>query len=403
MPSSESKSSEYQQPDTSSTYFRLHNYFYILETIGVIIPILVGWGIFLFPPFFSWFEHPQESILSLFLIATIHAFLFIIYEISKKLIFFNIARYAYVIFFIYLISITGGINSSLIFLLMFPLLTSAVYLDKKMTRNMGFVVTLALALMIFLYPWETITGSLIVKHIVQTFLMGIISYLTYFMVIETLRQKYEKEQASKRLVEIVQIDRIKNDFLSVAQHQLRTPLSGVKWVLETVKADTTLNTDTISLIDAGLGSVKNSLAIINNMLKTAEDNSGNLTLTRDQVDIVGSVQSLIAELNFIALKKNVKVILISPQSIIITADRDKLKAALNNIIDNALKYSPNTVVNITIEEKAKNVSITVKDNGIGISPDDLPYVFERLHRGKNAVMLEQDESGVGLYISKRII
>ncbi len=268
---------------------------------------------------------------------------------------------------------------------------------------MGFVVTLALALMIFLYPWETITGSLIVKHIVQTFLMGIISYLTYFMVIETLRQKYEKEQASKRLVEIVQIDRIKNDFLSVAQHQLRTPLSGVKWVLETVKADTTLNTDTISLIDAGLGSVKNSLAIINNMLKTAEDNSGNLTLTRDQVDIVGSVQSLIAELNFIALKKNVKVILISPQSIIITADRDKLKAALNNIIDNALKYSPNTVVNITIEEKAKNVSITVKDNGIGISPDDLPYVFERLHRGKNAVMLEQDESGVGLYISKRII
>ncbi len=383
--------------------FKLNYYYYVLELTGVIIPIFFGLTIIYFPYLYTWLEEPLKVVISLFCIAIIHATLFILYLVYKKSFIFNLDRYAYATFFVYFISITGGINSSFIFVLFFPLISSAIYLNKNTTRNIGIFITVSTFLMILVHNKETITYAFIMKDITQTILVATLAYYMYRVVIETLEQKYEKEQASKRLVEIVQIDRLKNDFLSVAQHQLRTPLSGVKWALETVESDKTLNPESLSLINAGLERVRDSITIINNMLKTAEDNSGNLTLTLEHTDVVGIVQSLIAELNFIALKKNIKVIFLSPQSLIIPADRDKFKAALNNIIDNAFKYSPNSTVNINIEDKAENILITIKDNGIGISKDDLPYIFDRLHRGKNAVMLEPDESGVGLYTSKRII
>lgn len=294
-------------------------------------------------------------------------------------------------------------NSPFVFLLFFPLVTSTFYLNKNITRNIAIFIIIAMAFMIFVGHIDIMDETLLIRHITQTFFMAIISYYIYRIVVLAIQHKNEKEEASKRLGEIEQVDRLKHDFLSVAQHQLRTPLSGVKWALESVKSDTTLSDDTVSLIDAGLTRVKDSISIINNMLKTVEDNSGLLTLVKEPTDVVGILQALIAELNFIALKKNSKVIFNSPQSLIIFADRDKLKAALNNVIDNALKYSPNSVVNVSIEENEKDISIIVKDNGIGISEDDLPYVFERLHRGKNAVMIEPDESGVGLHTSKRII
>ena len=314
-----------------------------------------------------------------------------------------ILHFILVILIVYFIWTSGGMDSPFSFLFFFPLVTSTFYLNKNITRNIAIFITLAMVIMISIGHMNTMDDTPLIGHIIQTIFMAIISYYIYRIVVLAIQHKVEKEEASKRLGEMEQVDRLKQDFLSVAQHQLRTPLSGVKWVLESMKSDTTLSSDTISLLDAGLIRVKDSIAIINNMLKTVEDNSGLLTLEKEPTDIVGILQALIAELNFIALKKNSKVIFTSPQSLIIFADRDKLKAAINNIIDNALKYSPNSVVNVSIEENEKDVSVTVKDNGIGISKNDLPYVFERLHRGKNAVMIEPDESGVGLYTSKRII
>ncbi|MDP3962557.1 MAG: HAMP domain-containing sensor histidine kinase [bacterium] len=217
-------------------------------------------------------------------------------------------------------------------------------------------------------------------------------------------QKKQKDETAKKLGKMVQLDRLKNDFLSVAQHQLRTPLSGVKWALEMLKAESSLPVDSMSLIDAGLERIKDAIGIINQMLKTIEAEGGTLVLNIEKVDIAGMVQSIIAELNFITIKKKIKLSFISPNpSILINADRNKIKAAVINIIDNAIKYSPNGRVDVEITDSQSSVTIVTKDTGIGITPEDLPYIFDRLHRGKNAVMVEPDESGVGLYTSKKMI
>lgn len=218
-----------------------------------------------------------------------------------------------------------------------------------------------------------------------------------------VRERHEREKAAKRIGEILQLDRMKNDFLSVAQHQLRTPLSGVKWALEMLKADPSIPLESMSLIEAGLERVRDSIGIINQMLQTVELQDGSPMLKPEDVDVVGMVRAILAELNFITLKKGVKIIFLCPDSLVINADRSKIKAAIINIIDNAIKYSPKGNVTVTIDETPTTAMLTVKDTGIGISPEDIPYAFDRLHRGKNALNLEPDESGVGLYTSKKMI
>ncbi len=387
-----------------STLKHLKKRYYSIELIGILASYVLVFLILYVPGDFIWIAgHYNEAALAFFTIGTVHLLLLVIDRFVAKSFFLILSRYAYIVFFLYFISITGGIDSSFIFLLLFPVITSAVYLEKERTRDLGIIVTLAFASMILFVPAVTIHSAILTKHFIQVILLGLISYLFYIIVIETLHQKTLKEQTDERLNQLVKLDQLKRDFLSVAQHQLRTPLSGVKWALEMLKADSTIALDSMSLIEAGLDRVKDSISIINQMLTTVEAEDGKVMLVPEKVDLVGMVRGIIAELNFITLKKEIKLSVITPDALIVSADRNRIKASLINIIDNAIKYSPKGAVSITLAETPTQVSLTVKDSGIGISPEDMPYVFDRLHRGKNAVSLEPDESGVGLYTSKKMI
>ncbi len=376
---------------------------YAFELVGTTIPAIVGMLAIFFPTYFGWLgANLNHAIIAILVIAFIHALLFIFSEIFENNIFLVISRYFYAVFFVYIIFLTGGVNSSLIFLLFFPTVYTSLYLDKTTSRNISFVVWVLFTCLAFFLPKDNLTVDLI-KHLIQSILVGLLLYLIHRLVTEATHHKTETVESNKRLSELVQVDRIKSDFLSVAQHQLRTPLSGVKWALEMLRADPAMPSDSISLIDAGLERVKDSLGIINVMLRTIEAEGGTLILKPEPVDIVGIIQTIIAELNFVVVKKGIKLSFISPQGLLLNADRDKIKAALINIIDNALKYSPKGRVIITLVDSQASATIMVEDNGIGIATDDLPYIFDRLHRGKNAVQVEPDESGVGLYTAKKVI
>lgn len=230
------------------------------------------------------------------------------------------------------------------------------------------------------------------------FLIGCLDLILYFWMFPTSRS--EAEEASKQFQ---QMENMKNDFLSIAQHQLRTPLSGVNWALESLLADPAIPLESKSLVEAGIARVADALKIVNAMLQTAETKDGEIKLTTEPVDIAGMVTEVIAELNFMAVKKSVKVVHITPQSAMAYADRNKIKAALINIIDNAFKYTPNGKVEVTVLEGETQVKITVKDNGSGIDPKDFPFIFDRLYRGKNGVSMEPDGNGIGLYTAKKIV
>ena len=94
---------------------------------------------------------------------------------------------------------------------------------------------------------------------------------------ETLRQKYERDEASRKFTRLIEVEDLKNDFLSIAQHQLRTPLSGIRYALESLRGEPSIGTEAKELIDSGITRVGDSLAIINQMLMTAETGIKNLT------------------------------------------------------------------------------------------------------------------------------
>lgn len=76
---------------------------------------------------------------------------------------------------------------------------------------------------------------------------------------------------------------------------------------------------------------------------------------------------------------------------------------MNNLIDNSLKYSPQARVEITLTDEGSGIRLTIRDTGIGISLVDMKYIFERMYRGKNALQIEPDQSGIGLYTARKIV
>lgn len=381
---------------------RLHIYFIAIEVIGVVVPLIISALIYTLPTWFTWMLKPTEGCISLFVIGIIHATLFSLHQHTKKNIYYNITQYAYSAFFIYFIFITGNISSPFIFLLIFPLLTSAVYLDRTTTRDVGIFTTILFAALIITYPVAEITPALITQHIIQTVLMGMVCYFMHHIVIESLHQKNEREQTSKRLIELIQVDTLKNDFLSIAQHQLRTPLTGAKWAMESAAANPAAP-ESRDILATGIERLTDAIHIVNDMLKTGEGDEHALNLKKESTDLAGMVRDILTELEFLAQRKEVELSVSIPRELTISADAKLLKAALNNIIDNAIKYSPRARVTVTLTDDGSSATLAVNDTGIGISPTDMKYVFERMYRGKNALQLEPDQSGIGLYTAKKII
>ena len=122
------------------------------------------------------------------------------------------------------------------------------------------------------------------------------------------------------------------------------------------------------------------------------------------VDINSLILDILEDLQYMVTYKNVKIEFIkSSPPALVEGDSKKLRASIFSIIDNAIRYSPDGTVKISVENIASGIDIFVKDSGVGIDAEDLPYVFERLYRGKAALELEPNETGVGLYTAKKII
>lgn len=383
--------------------FRLKRYQYGVDLAGIFLPIIIGFLVVFFPAYFPWIIHPAISIWAFAILIIFQSVDFLLFHTFHKKFFFNISRYIYVVFFAAEIYATGGTQSPFLFIMIFPIAVSVVDLDPAMTKRIGWAVCIILAALILTEPSHLTDPAILVGHFIRVILFAFLAYFMYTFVREALLQKYEKEEAGRKLVQIIQIDQLKNDFLSVAQHQLRTPLSGIEWALEGMSNDPGMSTENKELIHSGIDRVKNAIDIVNEMLKTAEDGGGSLSLSAEPVDIVAMVKGIINELKYVAVHKNASVRFDAPQSLVAKVDPGKLRPSLINIIDNALKYSPKGHVEVILADVGSDFNLTVRDDGVGISGSDMPFLFNRLYRGKNAVLLEPNQSGIGLYTAKRII
>lgn len=192
-----------------------------------------------------------------------------------------------------------------------------------------------------------------------------------------------------------------NRFITDASHELRTPLTSLKSEIEVNLRDKKLTlTEAKKLLESNLEEVNNLQYLSDNLMKLAKTHTPN-DAKMESVSILKISNGAIKKVEKMAKKKNISIEN-KIEDINITADRQALTELFVIFLDNAIKYSQNdTRVEMSSVKQADSVSIEIKDQGVGIEKNDLPFLFDRFYRADKA--RSKDGFGLGLSIAKEIV
>ncbi len=195
----------------------------------------------------------------------------------------------------------------------------------------------------------------------------------------------------------------KENLVLALAHKLRTPLNGARWVIETLMSQE--EGEKKDLLRESHNKIIESINIVSEILKSTnhESNDSLLEIKKEKVNLCNIVDGILKNLNFLIQEKNIELNYDKCDSATIYGDKKMLDIALTNLFDNACRYSPNGKVSVFLSKDISTATLVIKDSGIGISKEDLVQLYEKFFRGKNAKELDPDESGVGLFTTKKII
>lgn len=205
------------------------------------------------------------------------------------------------------------------------------------------------------------------------------------------------------------ISSMKSDFITTAAHQLRTPLSAIKWAIKIILDQDfgPLNIDQRTILMKGYESNNRMIRLVNDLLDVDRIDSGRLQYDFHPVSIVNLINSVIVVVTPRMIERKISLIFLDKEKTFpdVRADSEKLRQVIQNLLDNAIKYSyPGGKVTIVIEERKNNIlAVSVNDSGIGIPKDQQEKIFGKFFRAANARKLQTDGSGLGLYIMQQII
>lgn len=234
-------------------------------------------------------------------------------------------------------------------------------------------------------------------------------YLKYSRLKDSFRKIEEENSSLKRdNRKLKQLERVKSDFVNVAAHQLRTPLTKVKWALQSIKNSEALNClspDQRRMVDDAFSSNEAMIRLLNDLLNVGKIEGDKLGYNFKKESIIKIAEEVVQELSYLANKKNIKVRIMKPDEMpLLVMDAQKIRLVLSNLIENAINYTPeNGYIGIILENFGTYVKIAVKDSGIGIPKEELGNIFSRFFRAKNAVRVRTEGTGLGLYIAKNIV
>ena len=209
-----------------------------------------------------------------------------------------------------------------------------------------------------------------------------------------------------------EVDRLKTEFVSVASHQLRTPLTAIRWYLEDLQSQEIgpLLSEQKASVDQAVASTGRMISLVNDLLNVSRLETGRLSLVPKPTDIAEVLRDVVQENAGIAAAKGCSIRLHLPDKTLppIGVDPTLIRQVAANLVSNAVKYAcPETgkpQVDVTLTKDGRHYyRIAIKDNGMGIGAADKTRIFERFFRADNAVKKQAEGSGLGLYIAKLII
>jgi signal transduction histidine kinase len=224
--------------------------------------------------------------------------------------------------------------------------------------------------------------------------------------IDELSQKI-KEGAHKHIKKEIEIDRAKSDFVALASHQLRTPLSIIKWYVDFMLEEDAgpLNPDQKRYLKEVYKSNEHLIELVNALLDVSRIDVGTFAIKPEPSDLVQIANSALEAIGKDIAEKNIQLIKNFDKGLPnINLDPKLTKVVFQNILYNSVKYTPKGgIIGVNIKKRQNDILIEMFDSGCGIPPGSQPKIFTKLFRAENVKKIESEGTGLGLYIVKAIV
>ncbi len=203
------------------------------------------------------------------------------------------------------------------------------------------------------------------------------------------------------------LDRLKTEFISIAAHQLRTPLSAIKWVIKMVLEGDAgkINDEQKNLLNKGYVSNERVIKLVDGLLNVSRIEDGQFGYNFTKCNFQEILNMVVSDSERLIIKNHFDFKINKSNKIpSLYADEERIAMVMQNLLDNSIKYTPEYgKIEINIKNDSKNLIISIKDNGVGIPESDKVKLFSKFFRASNVIRLETEGNGLGLFITKNII
>ncbi|MEK9209580.1 MAG: HAMP domain-containing sensor histidine kinase, partial [Patescibacteria group bacterium] len=242
------------------------------------------------------------------------------------------------------------------------------------------------------------------------------SFFGYLLIKSVLREVRQREEIQRLAVgledankRLVKLDREKSEFLSIATHQLRTPMTVVKGYISMILEGTfgRFEEKAKEALAKVYTSNERLIKLIDDLLNISRIERGKMEYDFQELALEKLVGDVVSELKPVAERKNLKLVWQESKDLPkVKFDESKMRQVVLNLIDNAIKYTEKGEIVLKLERANQKIRLSVKDTGEGIEKEKLPLLFKRYSRlaGSKSIYARHTQGmGLGLYVAKRII
>lgn len=224
----------------------------------------------------------------------------------------------------------------------------------------------------------------------------------------TLRQEIKKATAEleKKNEQLRELDKAKDEFISMASHQLRTPLTAIKGYLSMLLEGDAgeIKVSQYDFVNEAFSGANRMVGLINDLLNVSRMETGRFFIEPVEIDMERVAGEEVKQLQNHAKEKKLKLTLSAKGKIPhVMADETKIRQVMMNFIDNAVYYTTEGSVTVTLDHDKSNVIFKVEDTGIGVPKEQQKNLFTKFYRADNARHVRPDGTGLGIYLAKRVM
>jgi len=202
------------------------------------------------------------------------------------------------------------------------------------------------------------------------------------------------------------IEKMKTEFVSIAAHQLRTPLSAIKWTIRMILDGDAgeINEEQRELLEQTYISNERMIRLINDLLDVSRIEEGRLLYNQEDARIEDVIDSVIEASQEMLRNKNMVLEVNKKETPKVKIDKEKIGVVIQNLLENAIKYTEQGgKIKITLDNDEKNVIFKIEDSGVGIPKSQQDRIFTKFFRAENVTRMETNGTGLGLYTTKNIV